>query len=114
MQTLGLDGDHDIKTAVVSRFSALETCARNDVVLIKEDARFRAGKVKLHCEVDGEALSLVSMFTLQQHVAAAGYAVWKVSEDGAALMQTNRILHSAVYSNWPGDLVCTLLPMEFR
>ena len=114
MASLDLEGERDIKSAQVSRFSPLATCARNDIILIKRGDRFQAGKVQYHCEVDGEALSLVSMFTLHQRVGDSGYATWRVNEEGAIPVPTANILEAVIYSYWAGDLVCTLLPMEFR
>ena len=111
---LGLEGAHDIKAALVSRFNPLATCAKNDIVLVKSEARFRAGRVQFHCEVDGEALSLVSLFTLRKHDAACGYAVWEVSDGGAIPVPTASILDVVVYSKWADNLVCTLLPCEYR
>ena len=115
MASLGLEGERDIRSAQVSRFSPLATCARNDIVLIKRRGdRFQAGKVQYHCEVDGDALSLVSMFTLHQHVGDSGYATWRVNEEGAIPVPTANILEAVIYSYWADDIVRTFLPMEFR
>ena len=81
---------------------------------IKEESRYRAGKVQLHCEVDGAALSLVTVFTLIKHVLDAGYAVWKVGDEGATPVPTDCILEPVVYTKWEDDVICTLLPMEYR
>ena len=58
------DGEHEVRTAQVARHSPLAICARNDIALIKKESRYRAGQVQLHCEVDGAALYLVTVFTL--------------------------------------------------
>ena len=114
LTSLCFDGEHEVRTAQVARHSYLATCARNDIVLIKEESRYRAGKVQLHCEVDGAALSLVTVFTLIKHVPDAGYAVWKVGDEGATPVPTDCILEPVVYTKWEDDVICTLLPMEYR
>ena len=115
--TMALDGDIEqleVKTALNSRYSALAACAKNDVVLVKEGNSFRAGKVRYHVSVNDEPFSLISLFTLQKHVRAASYAVWKASDDGATTLPTSAILDSVVYSKWADDVFCTLLPMEYN
>ena len=98
----------------MARHSPLAICARNGIVIIKEGSRYRAGHVHLHCEVDGTALSLVTVFTLIEHAPDAGYAVWKVGDEGATPVPTDRILEAVVYTNWEVAVICTLLPMEYR
>ena len=68
----------------------------------------------MHCEIDGEPLSLVSLFTLQTHVSDRGYAVWKVGDDGAETVHTSDILDVVIYSHWADDVVFTLLPIDYR
>ena len=85
----------------------------NDIVLIKEESRYRAGQVQLHCEVDGAALSLVTVFTLIEHVPDAGYAVWKVGDEGATPVPARHILETVVITPWEAGAHCTLLPMEY-
>ena len=114
LASLCFDGEHEVRTAQVARHSPLATCARNDIVLIKEESRYRAGQVQLHCEVDGAPSSLVTVFTLIEHVPDAGYAVWKVGDEGATTVPTGRILEAVVYAIWEDDVIRTLLPMEYR
>ena len=75
------DGEHEVRTAQVARHSPLAICARNGIVLVKEESIYRAGQVHLHCEVDGAALSLVADVTLIDHMLDAGYVVWKVGKE---------------------------------
>ena len=89
-------------------------CAKNDVVLVRRDNSFEAGKVQTHFDVDGKALTLVSMFTLVRHEPARGHAVWRVSSEGAEIIPTSQILDVVIYSHWSADVVCTLLPPDYR
>ena len=59
-------------------------------------------------------MSLVTVFTRIEHVPDAGYAVWKVGDQGATPVPTDRILEAVVYTTCEGDVMCTLLPMEYR
>ena len=72
------DGEHEVRTAQVAMHNPLAICVRNGIVLIKEESIYRAGHVQLHCAVYGAALSLVTVFTLIEHVPDAGDAVWMV------------------------------------
>ena len=114
LATLCFDGEHEVRTAQVARHSPLATCARNDIVLIKDESIYRAGQVQLHCEVDGAALSLVTIFTLIELAPGAGYAVWKVGTEGATPAPTHRILEATVFTQWEGDVMCALLPMAYN
>ena len=44
----------------------------------------------------------------------AGYAVWKVGDEGATPVPTDCILEPVVYTKWEDDVICTLLAMEYR
>mgnify|MGYP001094063603 CR=1 FL=1 len=114
LEVMGLEGDHDINTCIESRFNSMGACAKNDVVLVRRDNSFEAGKVQIHFDVDGEALTLVSMFTLIRHEPARGRAVWRVSSEGAEIIPTSQILDVVIYSHWSADVVCTLLPPDYR
>ena len=115
MEDMALEGEPHLRTAATSRFSALAAAACGDVVLVKDEGgRFRAGKVDLHCEVNGEPLSLISLYVLEKHVASSGFAVWQVGDDGAQVTPTGWILDTVVYSVWENNRICTLLPMEYR
>ena len=97
----------------MARHSPLAICARNGIALIKKESIYRAGQVQLHCEVDGAALSLVTVFTLIEHVPDAGYDVWKVGDEGATPVPAHHILETVVFATWADDVICTLLPMEY-
>ena len=83
-------------------------------MLVREANRFRAGRVQIHCEVDGDAFSMISMFTLRKHEPALGCAVWDVSDDGAETVPTRIIIDTVVHSKWADNVICTLLPTELR
>ena len=112
VSALDLDAGVDIKTALVSRYSALGTCAKTDVVLVRDGAGFAAGQIQFHCEVDGEALSYISVFTLLRRDNAEFYAVWRKDDDGAQAVPTRDILDTVVYSKWSETDYCTILPYD--
>ena len=59
-------------------------------------------------------MSLVTVFTLIEHVPDAGYAVWKVGDEGATPAPAHHILETVAFTPWQPDVTCTLLPMEYR
>jgi hypothetical protein len=109
------DDSCSIKVAKESRFSAIGSCMRNDVVLVREnDSSFRAGQVQLHCDVEGVALSLVKLFDLKiKDSAGTGFEIWQ-PRDGAEWIETSDILDTLVYEALPDGSVGTILPVEFR
>ena len=104
---------HIILVAKESRFNQHGTCMTGDVVLVKEGGSFRAGRVKLHCSIEGEAVTFVNCWQLVSHEPGQGYAVWEQS-DTADLLFTSDIVDTVPYMTLPNGHVGTLLPIDYR
>jgi len=102
-----------VQVARESRFNCYGTCVLNDVVLFKESETFRAGRVEVHCDVEGIALSIVTPFSLVKHDAGKSYAVWQPSES-AEIIETDRILDTVVHTVLPSGKVGTILPADYK
>jgi hypothetical protein len=116
LQALGQEDDDDdliISVADESRFNQFGSCHRNDVVLVREGNSFRAGRVELHCSIEGEALSFINIWSLVSHEPAQGYAVWKQS-DSAEVCFTSDIIDTISSVSLPDGNVGTLLPVDYR
>ena len=107
------DEDYDIQVAKESRFNRFATCCVGDVVLLKDCESFRAGKIQLHCSVEGEFISIITCFDLVLHEADYGYAVWK-PRAGSDAFSTSDILDTVAYTELPDGSVGTLLPVDYR
>ena len=111
---LELTAHHEIQVAIESRFNALATCKRNDVILVKVgDASIKAAKVLLHFEVMNVSLSLVSMWDLHSSDSNLGISKWYAT-DATELIETHDILACLCHTKLRGGLVQVLLPPEFR
>ena len=98
-----------------SRFSPLATCKKGDMVLFRSgDGGTKAGSVQLHLEVEGVAVSLLSLLSLVRAEAGSGYSVWTRGGDDATLVETGCILETVLYSNLANNTVGIILPVEFR
>ena len=115
-QRLGLDEECNVLTSLESRFSPVATCKQGDVLLFKSDAGgFKAGKVLLHCEVDGAPISIVEEFDALGRNSRMGNSIWKTrGEDAFKCIDTEDILDVVVYSKLDGDRFNILLPLEYR
>jgi len=109
---LGL-GDQHVMWSRESRFSPLATCMKDDMVIFNSADGIKAGKVQLHCEVEGVATSLVSFLSLVKKEAGSGYAVW-ANSGVTQLIETTSIVDTVVYSNLANNSVGIILPLEFR
>ena len=110
---LNFGDDEVVLVSIEARYSAVGTCRRNDVVLIKDGSSYRAGQVLLHASLLGVAVSLVSVWSLHSINTAAGYAKWHV-DDSKRLIETSDILDSVCHTKLSGNVVTTLLPPELR
>ena len=111
---LELKPEHVVRVALESRFNALATCKKNDVVLIKiDESEIKACKVLLHFEVMNVSLSLVTLWELHSRNSDAGTSDWKVTE-AIELVETQDILTCLCYSELKNGIVRVLLPTEFR
>jgi hypothetical protein len=110
-EPMGLSDDGILKVANESRFNALGTCKKNDVVLVRFNRTLRAGRVLLHCDAAGIPISLIMMW--EHHRTEGTYALWRQS-DIAELVDTGDILDTMVYQVLPSGIVGTILPPEHR
>ena len=97
-----------------SRFSKLATCMTNDVVIFKhgDAGEVKAGIVHLHLEVEGVAVSSVTVLS-PAGAAEAEYSVWTSSEF-VHLIETPTIVDTVVHSKLANGRVAIILPLEFR
>ena len=104
-----------INTAIESRFSALATCKKRDVVLISDVSAlgFIAGEVWAHLEVSGEPITVVSMWELVTINHDAAYAEWRAIND-PWFIDTSEILDTVIWDRPRAGIVRTLLPCHFR
>jgi hypothetical protein len=103
-----------IEIARQSRFNKFGTCFVGDVVLLKADGdSFQAGQIKLHCTIQGEHISIVTIWELKTHEADRSYAVWRPSTVPTAIF-TSDILDVVTYTEMADGSVGTLLPVDLR
>ena len=118
LSELSIDADiQDVKWSIESRFSKVATCMKGDVVLFKaaENGDIMAGKVQLHCEVEGVFCTLLKVFTLVRTEAGSGYAVYMCTDEGARLIETECIVDTVVYNSSLANSRCgIILPIELR
>ena len=105
--------DTDIIVSRTSRFNALATCYKGDVVLVKYDSSYKAGEVLLHASVNGLPRSLVTEWALHSINRDAGYAKWHTTEKKKMLIATSDILDAVCYTKH-STIATTLLPAELR
>ena len=114
MDALGLDdNDATVLIAKDTRFSELGLCRQNDVVLLRDGSGIMAARVQVHCEVDGESVSIVQPFELHERTPGTAMAKWKVAEYNSECWETKAILAAVDYCVYPDGAVGTILPLEF-
>jgi hypothetical protein len=107
-------GDHIIRSSLMSRINAFESCGRQDVVLVKTSAgKLIAGEVKLHTDVDGVPVSLVTPWALKSFSSVTASADWLVS-DVADALDTALIVTSVVWCKVSAHCVRTLIPSDLH
>ena len=102
----------EVHTSSEARFNALAHCQKGDVVLIRHDCSFIAGKVLMHASVEGVLLSLITEWSLHSTNMEAGYAKWD-TRGFRSLVDTCSILDAVCYTKHC-TIATTLLPAEFR
>jgi len=107
------DEELAIQIARESRFNCFGTCLVGDIVLFKENDSFRAGRVEVHCEVEGVPLSIMTPFELLSHDSGKAFAVWQPS-DVAEIFETDCILDTVPYTVLPDHTIGTILPVDYR
>ena len=83
------------------------------MVLVRDGHGFRAGKVLLHAEAEGTAISIIKQYVLSNTDRDAGYAEWRPT-GAAEVFVTSDILDVVIYTELCDGNVGTLLPCEFR
>ena len=108
-----IDTAESIGASIESRFSALATCHRDDFIFYRHGrGGFKAGKVQLHFEIHGLAISIILAYDLHKLESDCGYSVWTPASN--IFIETCSILDTVVSSVQPDGKVGVLLPTEFR
>ena len=114
LDALQLDGAGvSVLTAKDARFSRLGLCRQNDVVLLKDGGGVRAARVKLHCTVDGETVSVVQTFELHRRTPETSLATWKPAHANLECWETKAILTAVDYCVHPDESIGVILPLEY-
>ena len=115
LEWLEIEGDSEIDVALHARFSSYGLCKRNDVVLLRNDTTFLAGKILLIASVCGVDIILFESWTLKSSNLAAGYSKWSPKEAFKMLAPLEDILDTVTHTAVNGDKVVTVLhPPDFR
>ena len=102
-----------LKCSQESRFSSLATCHEGDVVIFRHcGGGFKAGKIQLHFEIHGLAISIILAYDLHKLESDCGYYVWTLAS--SIFIETCSILDTVVSSVQPDGKVGVLLPLQFR
>ena len=92
------------------------SCSQGDVVLLKtnsEASKWDCGKIHLHLSCAGQAIALVSLFSLKQLGEQMEYAVWEDTATKAAAVPLQHVFTPVVYAS-SGQSVTTLVPLPWR
>ena len=100
--------------ATVARFSPVALCSRHDVVLIRDGNGFRAGRLEVNYEIHDRILTLARPFTLVRRNPNSSIVVWEIIEGPSETFETEDILASVEYVEYPNGNVATILPLELR
>ena len=104
--------DAIIHVALTSRINALETCANNDVVLVRDGSNVRVAKVAQHFEFAGMPLSLIHTGSFERAVPNTSMSIWTLSAN-AEVWETKNILAAIEYTVFPNGSVGILMPRRF-
>ena len=113
-ETVGRD-DINCNTALAARVSMFAVCRTRDVVLLKNSTgQMVAAELWFHASVDGESVSLVSIWEPLTNEAGMGNRTWKSGSEHVMLVPTGDILTPCTYRRGANDVVDTLVPCVFR
>jgi hypothetical protein len=101
------------RTAVTARTSEHTTCHKGDVVILSKPDGFDIGMVWFHADVEGECISLVSVWTLVSKCKLSGSSEYGDDHE-PMLVPTGDILATVVYSRLRPGLVRVLVPCHLR
>ena len=115
LRTVELEADVDAEVSVAKdvRISPLARCQTGDVVLVRDGDSFRAGRVKLNCDVSGIPLSFITPFTLHSRRPGTSLAIWQAGDEAEAF-EAGDILAAVEYCVYPSGRIGTLLPIEYN
>ena len=108
------DDGRPISVSTMAKFNSIGLCSRTDVVLLRDGAGFRAGRVEVNFQIENLVLSIIRPFTLHHRDAGSPVAVWELGDASSNCWETKDILASVEYSEYPNGHVATILPIEFR
>ena len=83
------------------------------VLLRDTDGSIRAGKIELHIDVGGHALSLLYPWKLVRKVRGTHMYIWEIG-DAAEYWKTCDILIAVIYTMFPDGSAGILMPRGFR
>ena len=100
----------EIMVSTSAQYSPFASCRKRDVVLVKtEGIFFEAGEIWMHASVKGEAVSLISVWSLIEMDHENLSATWRYC-DNPRLVPTIDILDATVWTRLSDTVVRTLLP----
>ena len=103
-----------LMVSMESRFNALATCKKGDVILYKAGLNsFRAGVVDLHFSIHGSPITLISAYVLHKLESYSGYSTWEFTDEQLCI-ETTDILETVVYSFLADGKLAVLLPLGYR
>ena len=106
-------GGHTCSHGITVRVSPFETCSRRDVVLIRSQRRFDIGEIWLNVVVDDEAMTLISLWTIED-IDDETHVVHAQISDNPQLIASADILAPTIYSKPRAGLVRALIPCPLR
>ena len=114
--TLGIEGwDADVLHSPTLRYSEWSTCSKGDVVLLdRGHGDLEAGKLLVNVSINGELVSIASIWDKLLVDKSAGYADWRPDDNNIDFVCPNEILESVVYCQSSDGTARTLLPCRFR
>jgi hypothetical protein len=106
--------DTSFQTGLETRFSAIGTCQRGDVVLMHDsaDGTWHCGEVWLNASVKDTPCSIISVWEFVSWDAARGFAKW-TQQDKPELWCTTMIKAACIHRRYTDSCV-TLLPAHVR
>ena len=105
---LDLQEQDEVMTALVCQYSPLGTCAKGDVVLVKEGRGYVACQIVVHVSIEGLACSIVSCWTLVSQDEHGG-AIWNTNGE-LMIVDASDILIDVIWRKCAANRACTLIP----
>ena len=106
-------GGLECLTSREARISPFAICCKGDVVLVQDGRSIVAGRVCFHASYDGEAVSLVSLWTLLHYDPTTAAAEWQVVEN-PVLLSTGDIRSATISAAARPGVVRVIVPCHLR